>query len=236
MQSYDLGLNFNLNLEVINRLVGDELRNRVVEFGQGFTIDKIISLELMPEKGYTAKGEASIHYQGKPLGNGKVVTILFRPGEGTGNNNDFNIKGVRPSWNPRIKNDYAELFMAIGTGYQDKWLSGMTALTEVSCDRTDVPHLWPYGGGLSSPSPYLGACCNSRQEEVVNDLLLRADHFDFTLHSERNHGNPHAITFNDGSWLEDLMPCETFFQIGAFLAFQRSSPELTLIEKIVDHW
>ena len=134
-------------------------------------------------------------------------------------------------WTPRIKRDYAELFLSVGTGYQNRWVSGLTSLTEVSTGGHSAPRIWAYPNELASKGPQLVYCCQSEDMEGVREELAFAKHFDFTLHQGRDHGNPHAVVFPDGSWIDQLQPYNAFFQIGAFLGFPEMNADLQVVER-----
>jgi hypothetical protein len=224
----NFGTNEGLNLEAISQVVEDELRNRFSELNSNFEVNGVQPLHTIPGKGYTAIGQGEVLYQGEQVGNGTVYTILFRPGDGTGSNVNFEIKGVPSKWTPRIKVDYAEVFLAIGTYYQKVWFPGITSLTEVSTDRNNPLGIHSLPNPLILEAPTLEQAVKNVSDAPQTKAQVP---FNFTLHRDRNYGNPHAIIFPEGSWLDKLTPYETFFQVGAFLAFPQRTRELEIIEK-----
>ncbi|MDO8459879.1 MAG: hypothetical protein Q7S74_02095 [Nanoarchaeota archaeon] len=226
------GTNDNLNLEAISEVVNSELNERIAQLGSDFRLNNLTPLQLTPDKGYTGKAQAEITYECRPVGNGNLTIVLFRPGDGTGNKSDFQIEGIPAKYTPRLKTDYAEIFMAIGTGYNNKWIPGVTCLNEVVI-RKDTPGVYDRPDSCTSTRSRFRNICLSK-ESKKNKHFSNLKQFSFTLHKGKHYGNPHAITFPESPWLKRLEPYESLFQVGAFLAFPKNTIELEHCYKKTD--
>lgn len=234
----DFGTNNDLNFDLISELTEREIYRRVRELGGDFEVRDIRQFEQLLGKGYTARGQAEISYKGRPLGNGTLYTVLFSLDDGTGNRGDFQIHNVKSEWTPRIKADYAEVFMAIGTGYQGRWFPGMTSLTEITTGDIRGPRIWALPEELNTRG--IDFYNFLTQFDESNHLQDDRKHFDFTLHKgnsnghdDNGYGNPHAIAFVRQSPLVQENPEDPLFQVGAFLGFSEPSEDLGKIEDFV---
>ncbi len=216
------GTNNNLDLEAISREVEKQLRLRTLELGKRFSIEGYSPLQLTPDKGYTARGEAKLVYSKRPLG--IITPVLFRPDDGTGNNRFFQITGVPPKFTPRKKSDYAELYLSIGTAYDTEWLEGITSLEEHTLIGETLLRL----ANIPIKKEEWEQLCKATPTQVTRREVKTLG---FTLHERRDYGNPHVIMFQKPTDLEER---ERLFQVGAFVTFSERTKDFEVIEKIVD--
>lgn len=205
-------INTGIDFPRVNSLVRLELLKIGKNIGQDFSLNKLHPLAPIAGKGYTAKGQAELEYNGQPVGNGILHTILFRPGEGTGNDKDFNLPGVPASWTPRKKTDYAEVFFPIGTIYDGNWFPGRTALTAFTTDGKEIRL---YTDLMMKPRELF-------QEVTEGKRLSPVSNFGLTLHKEAtggSKGDPHSIVFDDREIQAVKSLGIPFFQVGGFLSF-----------------
>ncbi|MFH1803015.1 MAG: hypothetical protein ABH864_06240 [archaeon] len=215
------------DFEAIREVTNLGLQERATELGGAVRIGEVEGFELMPpERGYTARGKAGITRSGSPLGSGTLYTVLFTPGQGTGDRTNYHLLDHPARWTPRRKDGYAELFMAIGTGYRSKWFPGVNSLSVV--DHTGTHKNSPWIKRLTvGPRDYVEALRNGGR-------LERVSRFDFTLDrgAETPYGDPHAIIFDPSRPLDELDTKE-LFQVGAFLSFPQDDEGLTFVRDAI---
>lgn len=190
-------------------------------------------LELTPNKGYTAIGSLSgLASQGDPLGIRTAYLVMFRQGEGTGNQGDYEISGVPAGHTPRRKDGmHAELFLPIGTGFNDTWTPGVTCLEQwtynVSAEMASRE-----GNLTTDPRAFTGLINVLRQRRrkdfSLPSRVVGGPKFTLDRETKGSYGDPHAIV-----WPDFLEPAddEVLFQVGAFLAFPEPSKELSELRK-----
>ncbi len=205
-----------MNLQQLEHLIQVSLQERLQEIDPTLILQPQTPLAHTPDKGYYAKAIHALHWKEQPLGTGKLVTIVFRPGEGTGNHLDYQLTNIPPAWTPRNKTGTAELFISIGTYHEGLWHTGVTSLSAVTLtkDQTTIER-------------YKCLTHSTLERSLTPDELGMHchRHFDLTLNKERNYGNPHAII-----WKTDINNPESL-QVASFLQFLEPSEGLTLVQQ-----
>lgn len=233
MTKLSFGTNRELNLDAINPLVEAELQKRMRELGEGFAIQNVKPLEptdrsASPPYRYSAKGQAEITYQGRPLGSGKITTVVFGPGEGTGSHASMRLDGIAEAWTPREKSGYAEVVMALGTGYNSRWISGLISLDETISDGKWSDRLCE---SFNVSMSYLRKVCNFSQIETETREFSR-----FGLTYLKDHDvlkYAHVIVFPHGPTNYFFNPDETVFQIASFLPFPERTESFGIVKKAI---
>ncbi|MFA5259335.1 MAG: hypothetical protein WC979_05890 [Candidatus Pacearchaeota archaeon] len=230
------GTNKELNLDAINPIVEAELQKRMSELGAGFDVQNIQALEptnrsiSIPYK-YSAKGQAEITYNGKPLGSGKITTVVFGPGEGTGSHFSMQLEGVAEAWTPREKSGYAEVVMALGTGYNSRWASGLISLDEMISDGRWIERLFNQSFNVSMLSLRDSF---KYSDKKVEDQFAMVSRFGLTyFKDERILQYPHAVVFRNGPMHYFFNQDETVFQIASFLPFLERTEGFDVIKKAI---
>ena len=116
-----------LPLPDLETLISTSLQERINELEPTLQLQPG-TLQLTPEKGYSARSVSSLTHQGQPLGTGTLYTLVFAPGNGTGTQEHYALDTIPPQWTPRNKQGAAELFISVGTYHERKWLAGITSL------------------------------------------------------------------------------------------------------------
>lgn len=217
--------NHQLNLREMSLVAETELIAAVAELGIDARVSDFKPVERIPGKGYSGRGEARVSIFGKPLGSGVVYVVLFKPEDGTGSHQDFDLSPIPYKFTPRKKIDYAELFLSLGTGYDDFFLQGNNHLRELTLDenRAKLVDL----NDLTLDEREWG-------EALRNRRVVEAQRFIFIHHEGRNYGNPHAVIFSNPkvkNFTQD--GSKPFFQLGAFLSFPERTKDLERIERRV---
>ncbi len=211
-----------LNLNQANERTREELSKISRELGRPWEICDYSEFELTSQKGYTARAESHLYFH-KTLagGEGRLVAVLFQPGDNTGNQ----------KWIPRKKEGKAELFLSLGSSVDGEWFSGLThlvALDEPFNPEDMLPQeIFAYKELTASSRQYLEKLRGFNLDKLPRRL-------DFTYDKSRNFGDPHVIGFSEATVI-GARPHEIDYQIGAFVSFPRECPELNILrEKVID--
>lgn len=208
-------------VKLANRFATKSLQKRVRELGPGIVASDLSHFELMHDSGYVARAEAEVKIDGRPLGNGKIYAVLFRPGNGTGNRRDYQLNSVPANWTPRRKVEHAELFMAIGTGYRGRWIDGLNYLLLTDTTKKDERFLIkPLTVGMTD-----------YRDRLIKTPTEAPPHFALTLDKDARvpYGDPHAVVFGSKGLIQKV---DALFQVGAFLGFNEDGEDLERIREI----
>jgi hypothetical protein len=146
------------------------------------------------------------------LGSGVAYHVLFRPMQGTGNRNDYEIPQIPESWTPRKKQGLAELFLSVGT-WDGNWHDGVNSLTAMTIN----PKYAPYKH-LTHPTLRDGLI-KERTGWVTERLSMTYD-------KAEGYGNPHAVV-----WAEKDLAERPLVQVGSFLEFGMEDEGLEMIRE-----
>ncbi len=156
----------------------------------------------------------------------KAVMVFFEPGDGTGSCVNYTLEGVLEKYTPRDKKGYAEIFLPIGTVYNNIFIPKFTSLDEVTLGTTTPIRTCAILGTDSRKYFYL-------DHYIKNNELFAVDIMRLTF-LQKTFGNPHAIRFN-----EEHAPrhSESIIQIGAFIALaeQNECTEKIMLSALGDH-
>lgn len=220
-----LGGNDNLNLTYATELAYQSLQRAVSQLGEDFRVCITTTFETVPGKGYTAKFNSSIGFREKLLGRGQITCVLFRPGDSTGEkNNEFEEGRRLPYGTPRKKEDFAELFVSVGTAKGNLWLPGINFLEAINGDSFGPLNIYKCLTLGERP-----------QAELLKNILAddkpfpEQRRFDFTLDRSQNYGDPHAIVWHESAPSPSYR--NPYFQVGAFLGFPQDCEELRILRE-----
>ena len=233
MKKYDFGSSNNeLNYALVKKLAGESLHERVGELGEEFDVGEFGEFDMMfSSKGYQAKSETSITmYEGQNVGSGKLVSVLFFPGNGTGNRETYGKIGNLPGrWTPRSKEGQGEVMFSLGTGIgkgeDGRWIPGLTSLEEYIMVGRQA-----FKRNEFNPSKGCLREVVKNEREYETSSLVRSD---FTYIGEQ-FGNPHAIAFVPDESLWKSPNDGVFFQVAAFLAFPDSNHSFDAVKRAVE--
>jgi len=186
-----------------NRNVESELQRVSQELGDLWDINHYVPLGEMPDKNYTARGGSHLLFN-TCLAEGQLVTVLFQPGDSTGNV-------------PRPKQGEAELYIALGSSVDGKWFSGLTSLDAVSSNIKTYKQL------TMPAQEYIEALSGKRKNPDKR--------FDFTFDRDEGYGNPHVIGFQP--YIPVAGSLDIDYQVGAFVNFPRKCEELDILREKV---
>ncbi|MFA5797201.1 MAG: hypothetical protein WC916_04155 [Candidatus Woesearchaeota archaeon] len=146
----------------------------------------------------------------------KAVMVFFEPGDGTGSRINYTIDGLVEKYIPRDKKGYAEVFLPIGTVFENYFIPYLTSLDEVTLNtkKTGIVSIEPLG--IKGPD-YFNALT------FINPAKTSAypvSSIQLTYYSVNGYGNPHAVRFNDFAIRDSQKP---FIQIGAFIALEKEN-------------
>jgi len=213
------------DLSQIERLVRTSLGLQIKLLNPTLSPLEITPLQLTPDKNYTAKSESKLYdSKGQPITENLLTTILFQPGDGTGNQNDYKLKGVPPSWTPRRKTGYKELFIPIGTFANGSWHHGRTHLAEVILGEEGGVEILKYLNHRTLREAFGEVPKYEDTDGLVKELhrplpLPFALTYDST--AEKPNGGEHAIVWDEDTVTGGILDKFTlpYVQAGAFISF-----------------
>jgi hypothetical protein len=192
-----------------------------------YIYEEPIRMPDIPKRSYSGKGNLKVK------GLGDLTVVLFRSGDATGNDEDRNGQNSRPGMpkhlTPRFKEGYAEIFLSVGTGYNNLWFPGLTSLEAVTIGPGE-PESHVYKRLICEEKKFLDYLTRPRKIDDIsfNDRIA----FTFLEDDKESFGNPHCIRFNN-QLVPRNKPLGNIFQIGAFLGFQTETPELNKLRGII---
>ena len=156
----------------------------------------------------------------------KAVMVFFEPGDGTGSRVDYTLNDVPEKYTPRDKKGYAELFLPIGTVYNNLFIPKITSLDEVTLKTPTTIRTCAVLG--TDPQKY--RCLDhyiASNESYATDLMR-------LTFLQKTVGNPHAILFNEKNVPQKA---ESIIQIGAFIALaeENNRTEKIVLAALRDH-
>ncbi len=220
MDSY-FGPNANLKLDKIHPILERELKRISLTLGDLFEFGNIGELRRTSEKGYHARADVEVRGKGYEL-QANMPIILFLPNNGTGNQENYAGSHLEPAWTPRPKTGEAEAIFSIGTGYNDKWFSGLLSLAGVTINPQNAAHpMKEYSRFTSHPTTFMSALLDGGKFD--HHKMLRTG---FTYDRHVKESNPHAIIFDERLKFDRLRNYHNLFQLAGFLHFEEKSPAL----------
>jgi len=157
------------------------------------------SIELTPNRGYTAKAEIPISYKGADIG--RINAVIFQPGDGTGSKGLFTLEEltIPPQYQfrekpervlPRSKLDvYVEVAMPIATVRDTKVYHHRVSLEQLTVDKNTLRRAWYIG---TTPQE-LRAAIVARVGGLPCLQLTTWREKCKKGPEERQEGNPHAV-------------------------------------------
>ncbi len=144
-----------------------------------------------------------------------AAIVGFRPGDGT---------GQPTKYDPRPKKGVAEIFLPVGTLYNDHFIPRLTNLTEIGASEIVQR--------LGSNEMWYNAMIKRVNTKDAPEDSMKFEYYplDFT-YFEKEFGNPHAIKFDKWDADNISQSYKNWVQFGAFIEFNQRSAQLDMLRK-----
>jgi len=212
-----VGDNKILDVKGLSELVYYSLKELVVDIAKASSVKMCTigysDLNVIPDsRRYSLSGKVILG----GLERGVDATIVgFGPGDGT---------GQPTKYDPRPKKGVAEIFLPVGTLYNNQFIPRLTHLTQIGVSETSQH--------LGSSEIWYNAIIKSVNTKDASESSIKFEYFplDFT-YFEKEFGNPHAIKFDKWSADNISQSHQNWIQFGAFIEFYQHDTQLDMLRK-----